>query len=205
MTVIHRLARAALISCLASAACLAHAQGASPSAKQALVQKVLQLQQPAIESLGAALVGGPAQQLMQGARQAMAQVPTEKREALAKETQADIQKFFDANAPAMRERAVKLAPTTIGPMLEERFTEDELKVLVSWLESPVSRKFGQIAPEGSQNLSQKLAEEMRSQMEPKLKALEQTMAGKFNAAIAAGAPAAGAKAAPAPKAAASKK
>ncbi len=204
MTAIKQLARAALITCLAGAASLAMAQGAASPAKQALVQKVLQLQQPAIESLGAALVAGPAQQLLQGARQALNQVPADKREALAKETQTDIQKFFDANAPALRERALKLAPTTIAPLLEERFTEDELKVLIAWLESPVSRKFSQVAPEGTQALSQKLAEDMRGQVEPKLKALEQTMAAKFNAAIGASA-ASGPKAAPAPKAAASKK
>jgi hypothetical protein len=207
MNLTFRLARAALITTLAGAAGLCAAQGAAAPvspAKQALVQKALQLQQPGIEGMGNALANQTAQQVMQVAGQALNRLPPESRQAVGTELQADVRKFYDEISPMLRASAIKLAPSTIGAALEEKLTEDELKVLIAWLESPVSRKFGQVAPEGTQVLSQKLADEMRGQVEPKLKALEQSMSAKFNAAIGAGG-ASGPKAAPAPKAAASKK
>ena len=98
----------------------------------------------------------------------------------------------------MRERALKLAPSTLGAALEEKFTEDELKQLIAWFESPVNKKFQQASGEMQSNFMQKLVAEARPLLEPKLQALEQ----KVRAAL--GAPAAGAPAdgAAAPKAAA---
>jgi len=200
MTLTPWLTRAALITTLAGAASLSLAQGtpaASSPAKKELVQKVLQLQQPGIESIGNQLANQTANQVMQVTGQALARVPADKREALAAELQADVRKFYDETSAVLRERALKLAPTTVGASLEEKFSEDDLKVLIAWLESPVNRKFQQVAGEMQQGLAQKVVAETRTQIEPKLKALEQVLSGKLNAA--AGAAPAGASA---PKAAA---
>jgi uncharacterized protein len=122
-------------------------------------------------------------------------VAADKREALAAELQAEVRKFFDEAAPLLRERAVKLAPSTIGAALEEKFSEDELKSLIAWLESPVSRKYQQLGSEVQQGLMQKVVAESRPQVEPKLKALDQALTAKLAAAGAAPSKAA----APAPK------
>lgn len=169
----------ALAQQAASGAASAAPPAAASPAKKELVAKVLKLQQGGFESIGNALLGEPAQMLLQGAGRALGQVPADKREALGKDIQAEVKKFFDTNAPYMRERAVKLAPTVIGPVLEEKFSEDELKTLVAWLESPVSRKFSEIVPQSQQLLGQKLVEDTRSTVEPKLKALEQSLAKKL--------------------------
>lgn len=207
MTLTTRLARAALITTLAGAAGLCAAQGAAAPvspAKQALVQKALQLQQPGIEGIGNALANQTAQQVMQVAGQALNRLPAESRQAVGTELQADVRKFYDEISPVLRASATKLAPSTIGTALEEKLSEDELKVLIAWLESPVNRKYAQIAGESQQALGQKLVTETRPQIEPKLKALEQAMGARLNAAGGA-APATGAapKAAATPKAAAS--
>jgi uncharacterized protein len=178
MTFVRLLATAAL----AGAASLALAQGTVSPAKQALVQKALQLQQPAFEGMGNALANQTASQLMQLAGQALARVPADKREALGAELQADVRKFFDEIAPVLRAAAVKHAPSTVGAALEEKFSEDELKVLIAWLESPVNRKYAQLVNETQQALGQKLMAETRPQIEPKLKALEQQMGARLSAA-----------------------
>lgn len=213
MTLTSRLARAALITTLAGAAGLCVAQGAAApvsAAKQALVQKALQLQQPGIEGIGNALANQTAQQVLQVAGQALSRVPAESRQAVGTELQADVRKFFEEISPMLRASAVKLAPSTIGTALEENLSEDELKVLIAWLESPVNRKYAQLAGEAQQALGQKLVADTRTQIEPKLKLLEQAMGARLNAAGAGGvvpgtapAPAAAPKAAVAPKAAAS--
>ena len=180
MKLFTRLACAALLSTVAAAAM---AQGAASPAKKDLVQKVLTLQQAGIEGIGSALANQTASQVLQVAGQAMAQVPADKREALGAELQAEVKKFFDDVAPILRASAVKNAPSTIGAALEEKFSEDELKVLIGWLESPVSKKYQQVSAELQQTLGQKLVAETRPQVEPKLKALEGVMGSKLRAAI----------------------
>ena len=71
--------------------------------------------------------------------------------------------------------AVKLAPSTIGALLEEKFTEDELKQLISIIESPVNRKFSQMGGDFQKALGEKLIAQTQSIVEPKVKALEQAV------------------------------
>jgi hypothetical protein len=186
MTLIARLACAALLT---AAAATASAQGTASPAKKELVQKVLTLQQPAIEGLGTALATQTANQVLQAAGQAMAGVPADKREALGAELQAEARKFFEDIAAILRSGAVKTAPSTIGAALEEKFSDEELKTLVAWLESPVSKKFQQMSSELQQSLGQKLVADTRAQIDPKLKALETVMRNKLQAAGVAAAPA----------------
>lgn len=178
---------AALLSAAAS-----HAQGTAPAsspAKKELVAKILQLQQPAMEGIARGLLQQPVGNLMQSAGMALQQVPADKREAAAKAIETDVRKFVEEATPMLRDRAIKLAPGTVGTMLEERFTEDELKQLAAWMESPVNKKYSQMAPELQSALGQKLVTESRASIEGKLKALEQSV-GKHLGLPQAPAPAA---------------
>ena len=148
---------------------------ASSPAKKALVAKVLQLQQPGIEGMARQFAEQPAMQMMQQVGPALQRVPAERREAVAKEIQADARKYADEATPIVRERAVKLAPSTIGAMLEERFSEEELKQIVTLLESPLNKKFQAMGPEMQRALGEKLVAETRGTIEPKVKALEQSI------------------------------
>jgi hypothetical protein len=179
------LVRGILFAALCALGGLALAQTGASAAKKELVQKVLKLQQPGIEAIGNQLAAQTASQAMQAAGQALGRVPADKRDALAKEVQAEVQKFFNEVAPILRDRAVKLAPSTVGTALEEKFSEDELKQLVAWLESPVSRKYQQFSGDMQQALAQKVVAESRAQVEPKLKALDQSLGAKLTAGGAA--------------------
>ncbi len=149
----------------------------STAAKKELVAKVLQLQQPAIEGVARGLAEQPAAIMMQQVRVVMqTRIPPDKRDPIAKDIQADLKKYGDDVLPLMRDRAIKLAPSTIGAMLDERFTEDELKQLIALLESPVNRKYQQMGGEMQKSLSDKLVADAKDTMEPKIKALEQAIA-----------------------------
>ena len=156
---------------------VAQAQSAvNSSAKNELVTKILQLQRPAIEGIATALAQQPAQQMMQGASVALqSRIAPDKREAVAKDIQADLKKYADEVVPLLREKAVKMAPTTIGTLLEEKFTEDELRQLIAIMESPVNKKFSQMNGELQKSLGEKLVAETRSIVEPKVKALDATI------------------------------
>ena len=160
------------IAVLCTAATLAHAQ----TTKKELVQKALALQQPIIESISRSIAERPAVQLMQMSGQVIqANVAPEKREAVGKQVEADIRKYVDEAVPVLRERALKLAPSTFGATMEEKFTEDELKTLIAWLESPVNKKFQQMWPEMQNGFVQKLAAEAAPLLDPKLQALQQRL------------------------------
>jgi len=184
--------RKLVVAALLVGATLAHAQS-----KKELVAKLLQLQQPAIEGAARDLASRPAIQLLQAAGQALQQqVPPEQREAAGKSLEADARKFVDEAVPLMREQALKLAPSTYGAGLEEKFNEDELKQLIAWHESPVSRKYQQAVPELQNAFAQKLIAAIGPQLDPKIQALQQKM--RATLAAAAGGAASAPKGAPAP-------
>ncbi len=183
-----------LVVALVAACSVALAQ--SSAAKKELVGKILQLQQPAIEGMARAMAEQPAAQVMQGAGNLLqTRIPPDKREAIAKDIQADLKKYVDEAVPLVRERALKLAPTTIGAVLEEKFSEEELRQLIAIIESPVNRKFLQLGGEMQKALSDKLVADSKPAIEPKIRAMQQSVSARLGLPPAA-APAAVSSSAP---------
>jgi uncharacterized membrane protein YheB (UPF0754 family) len=144
----------------------------SSPAKKELVQKILQQQQAEIENVARSIVERPAAQMMQEAGLAMQrQVPPDKREAMGKAIEAEVKKYVDESYPLVRERALRLAPSILGAALEERFSEDELKQLLGWLESPVNRKFQQLGTVRNAFVQKVLSESIAA-VDPKVGALD---------------------------------
>ncbi len=153
---------------------------AQAPAKKDLIAKVLQLQQPGIEAMAREIAERPVRQLMQQASAVLqTQVAADKREAIARSIDADAKKFIEEATPLIRERAVRLAPATVGPLLEQRFNEDELRQLIAWLESPVNKKYQQLVPEIQDSMIKKLVAEAAPVVDPKLQALQQKMRTAF--------------------------
>jgi hypothetical protein len=176
----HRNRRPLLILTLLALACTAQAQTATSPAKKELVNKILKLQQPGIEGMARSLAEQPAADLLARAQPALAvRVAPDKQEAVAKEIQADARKYVDETVPIVRDRAVKLAPSTVGAVLEEKFTEDELKQVVAFLESPTYVKFQTLGGDMQRALADKLVADTRAAVEPKVKALEQSIAKRL--------------------------
>jgi len=180
---------------IGSAVALGGASVAHAQTKKELVAKLVQAQQGGIENVGRALANQTSQRALQAAGQALPRVAADKREAVAKEIQADVKKFYDEIEPVLRKRATEVGPATLTPIYEERFTEDELKTVIAWLESPVSKKFQQVDNEMGNALAQKVVADTRPAIEPKLKALEATLAKRLGVPVApsAGAAASGPK------------
>ena len=155
-----------------------HALAETTPAKQALITKILKVQQKAIEGLARNIVEQPANIIAQQASAALqSRVAPEKRESIGKDIQSDLKKYVDEATPIVRERAIKLAPATLGKMLDEKFSEKELKELLAIFESPVNRKFHDNAPAMQRALGDALVAETRPLIEPKVRALEQRVGG----------------------------
>ena len=167
--------------------------------KKELAAKVVQLQQPAVDGIARTLAAQTAQQVLQTAGQAMGNVAPEKRESVGKDIQAEVKKFHDDLEPVLRDRAAKLAPTTLGPLMEEKFTEDELKQVITWLESSAAKKYQQLSGDLQSALAQKLVADTRPTVEPRLKTLETSLQKKLGLPPAPAASGAAKSAAPAKK------
>lgn len=153
--------------------------------KSELVSRLISLQQPGIENIGRTLAAQTSQRVLQSAGQALPRLPADKRDAAAKEVQADVGKFYDDVEPMLRKRAIELAPATLTPLYEERFNEDELRQVITWLESPVSKKLQQIDSDIGNTLAQKVVADTRGSIETRLKALETSLAKRLGMPAAA--------------------
>jgi hypothetical protein len=171
---------------------------ADPSpAKKALIDKIVALQQQGMaEGLANNIVQGPLSQLTQALRGALQQVPAEKREATVKAMDGELKKFVDENVPYLRDKISKAVPSTASALLDERFSEDELKQVLAWAESPVSQKFGMASVELQKAVAQKVMAEAGPTLEGRFKSLNVNLAKQL------GLPAPGASA-PKPAASAS--
>ena len=169
--------KATLMAAALLATGFAHAQ--STPAKKELIGKVLQLTQPGLESMARGMTEQPAAQLMQQAGPVLQRMPVERRDALARDIEADVRKYMEETVPIVRDRAIKLAPSTIGTLLDERMTEDELRQVVAILESPANKKFTGLFPEMQKVLSERLVAESKEQVEIKVRAMQTTVAARL--------------------------
>jgi len=166
----------------AGAASAAGAPAAIPPAKQELVQRVLQLWQ--VDVLAQTMLQDPVAAAVGQARAVIqGRVPTERRDAAMRDVAADAQKFLEENGPLVRANAQKLIPTTVAPLLAEKFTEDELRQIVAILESPVKKKFEELMPEMQKALGEKLAAESRATMDPRLDDFRQRIGARLRTAL----------------------
>lgn len=174
---------------------LAQAQNAVPAApaasssaaKKELVARIIKLQQPNIEGMAQQIAELPARQILQQASRVLQSLPAERREAVARDIEADARKYVDEAAPVLRSSAVRVAPSTMGQVIEERFTEDELKQIIAILESPVNRRFQMAAPDMQKALGEKLVAETRTDIEAKVRTFEQTVARRLGVTAPTGA------------------
>ena len=175
----------------------AHAQ--STPAKKDLVARILKHQQSGIEGMARTLVEQPIAELLVNAGSVIqSRVPANRQEATGREIQADVQKYVAEATPLVQARAVALAPGSVGAMLEEKFTEDELKQVLAIMDSPVYSKFQRMGDELQRALADKVVQDTRPTIEPKLRALEQSVGKRISVASGGTAPAPAA-AGPAPK------
>ena len=150
--------------------------------KAALVKQFIDLQRPGIESLARGLVEQSSAPLAQaGSQYLQAQVPADKREAAAKAADTELKRYFDDVYPIVRDRAMQLAPVALAPLLETSFTEDELRQLLAWISSPLAKKYQELNPKMQEALTEKVVLDTRAAVEPKLRALDASVAKALGA------------------------
>lgn len=147
------------------------------AAKRELAKRWLAMQQDSLDKATRSMVEAPARQLLAAADPVLrTQVPAAKREAAAKQIQADARKYVDELMPTARQRAQELGQSQMLPAIEAQYTEDELRQIVTFFESPVFKKLQQTQPPIEQALGQKLLAGLQPTIETKARALQASMA-----------------------------
>lgn len=172
------------------AAAAASAPAAVPAAQQALIDRLIVLQQPGLEQLAAQLVQRPAVQLLERAAPALQRLAAERRDATRRAIDTDLQQYLEATVPLARERARALAGPVLGQLLAQRFTESELQQIVATLENPAWRKYQSVAGEVQNAMVDRLVADLGAQVDPRVQTLQRAVAAHLNAANAPAAPAA---------------
>ncbi len=146
---------------------------AQAQTKKQLIEKILAVQKPQFEQFGQMMAMAPVQPMVQQASQVLrARVAEDKREAVGKAMDAELQAYLKDVVPAMRASALKHANEVMGSKLEAGFNEAELKQLLGFLESPVIRRFNQLGPDLQQALGQKVGNDNKTLIEAKARALD---------------------------------
>lgn len=153
----------------------------STDAKAKLIDKLLTLWHP--EEIVVMMVQRPAADAVQQARIALqGRVTAERRDAALKEMAADVQKYINEATPIALDTARRQLGSTVVPILQQQFSEEELKQMIAILESPVKKKFEQMIPQMERALGEKVVAESRAAIDPKMKELTQAVGLKLRAA-----------------------
>jgi len=188
MTKILKVAVALALAAAVSSHAQTGASAPASPAKKELAARLVVLQQSNMEQLSRNLAEQPARQLLSAAEPILRnQVPADKREAVAKQLQEDARKYVDEVTPIVRKRALELAKIQMQPAFEEKYSEEELRQLVNFFESPVFKKLQQIQPQMDQALGRALVDSVKDTIEPKARALQATMAKTLGVEPPAGA------------------
>ena len=184
---VSRFSRRALMSSLVIAAAVtsfmgeAHAQPVSDE-KQKLIQRILTLWHP--EDVPVMMVQRRATDAMLQSRVALqGKVSNEKRDAALRDIATDVQKYVDEVTPIAKDSAKRQLNPVITPMLAQNFTEEELKQIVTFLESPIKKKFEQFIPQAEKAIGTKVAEETHVAVDAKGQAMTQSVGLKLRAAV----------------------
>lgn len=164
--------------------------GPAAAASRENAQKLLAVQQSTLDAVTRSLVEGPLRQLLTSAETVLkARVPAEKREATARQIQDAARKYMDETLPVARRRAADLAQQLLLPQIEQKFSDEEIRQILAFYESPVAKKMQTVLPDINKVLAERLLLDMRGELQERIKQLDQQMSAALglNAAPAASA------------------
>jgi hypothetical protein len=174
---VNQLAVTALLS--ACAVTPVWAQASDSKAK--LIDRLLTLWHP--EEVVVMMVQRPAVDAVQQARIALqGRVTAERRDAALKDMAVDVQQYINDATPIALDAARRQIAGTVVPILQQQFSEEELKQIIAMLESPVKKKFEQMIPQMERSLGEKVVAQSRADIDPKMQALTKAVGLKLRAA-----------------------
>lgn len=147
--------------------------------KQALAARLVQLQvqldgdamtdQLAVTAIGP-LVAKWSQRVQES-------VPADKQQEVTRRLDAELEKLGAGTEQAIQAQLQPAAEAALIPLYMQRLTEDELRAVIAYLESPASEKFQALNRETTEAWAQKIVDSSESQVKTQVDAFEASAIG----------------------------
>ena len=92
-------------------------------------------------------------------------VPPAKQKEVRDKLDVELKKFADSTHKTVEAQVGKAGEAALVPIFMEKLTEDELKTIIAYLESPVSTKFQALGPEATNAWAKRVIDATRSSVE----------------------------------------
>lgn len=132
------------------------------------------LQRPAVEAMQKSMIAMQTQH-----------VPKERMEKAMKEIAADVQHYVEISTPVVTASAKKITNQSVGPILAQNFTADELRQLAAIYESPVKAKFDKLIPQLEVAVGDKVTADVGPAINKNIQALTESVGTKLRIATTA--------------------
>ena len=153
--------------------------------KQKLIDRILAKVHPENGILQA--VQRPAVDAMQKSMIAMqtAHVPKERMDKTMKEIGVEVQKYVDTATPIVTASARKYTNQTVGPILAQNLSTDELRQLAVYFESSAHEKFDKLVPQLETAIGQKVQADVSAEIDKDIQAMTESVGTKLRIAATA--------------------
>ncbi|MDO5654280.1 MAG: DUF2059 domain-containing protein [Brachymonas sp.] len=158
---------------IVTAACAPLAVQAQDAARRELATRIVNLQKAQdMDALIAQLADTANRAVVDAWMPRLGRLPAAKQKTAASQLDAELKKFNDDNMRLIKSRNDRISVDVLVPAYAEKFTADELRQLVAFLESPVIRKYYAANPQLANLLAEKLVEATRADVEKRIKAFD---------------------------------
>ena len=148
----------------------AYAQNKQEQEKKELATRIVNLQKTQdMDALIAQLAGTANRAVVETWLPRLDNMPAARQKAVADQLDVELKKFNDDVVRLIKTRNERVSLDVLVPAYSERFTADELKQLVAFLESPVIRKYYAANPHMANLLAQKLVDATRADVQARTK------------------------------------
>ena len=141
--------------------------------KKELATRIVNLQKTQdMDALIAQLAGTANRAVVEAWLPQLDRLPAARQKAAADQLDAELRKFNNDVVRLIKSKNDRISLEVLVPAYSERFTADELKQLVAFLESPVIRKYYAANPQMANLLAQKLVDATRNDVVNRTKAFD---------------------------------
>ncbi|MGB3069771.1 MAG: DUF2059 domain-containing protein [Ottowia sp.] len=143
-------------------------------AKRALAQKISQIQQKADSgAMAEQLTASAVQPLIASWSERLDEtVPPARQKEVRDKLDVELKKFAETSRKSIEGQIAKSADAALVPMLMEKLSEDEMKTIIAYLESPAAAKFLALGPDATTAWAKKVVEATRPTVESAAKTFD---------------------------------
>ena len=169
---------------LVAVSALPMSAAAQNDGKRALAVKLAQMQQKADgPGMTEQLTASAVQPLLAGWSQRLDEaVPPAKQKEVREKLDVELKKFAESTQKAIEAQVAKAAEAALVPVFMEKLSEDEMKTVIAYMESPASAKFQALGPDAANAWAKRIIDATKPGVEGSAKSFEAAASKIVNAA-----------------------